>query len=205
MKIVPDDPLDPDFDSLAVTARVCQNPVIALNNLLELSSTINVDTLQREGDGNPDFWYGEDVALARLEETGCSTLSPLTEDVYHACGNTAALHIQTGDRAGAAQCTWDWDDPRINKTIAIWFGFDNNGVSVCDGQGLGGLMPASSLTRRRRMQTTDDDPLNPENYITAVEDPDETYIDITSGNNDSPCITMGIQLEVENVVVVFTF
>merc|ERR1719361_2905188 len=62
VKIVPEGgTANPKYDEYAVEAKAMSNPVMAINNNLELSYVLN-DDLTRSGYANLDNWIGTDAA-----------------------------------------------------------------------------------------------------------------------------------------------
>ena len=133
VKVVPNNGTDADNDDFAVYTKVCSNPVIAANNLLELSYTIDTDTLTWEGYADTDNWYGTSTALARLENSCTQGLKNIQRSFYHACNNGGGIHIQ------GTLCRWGGVGIREGETISIYFGFDGNREFICDGKGDGGF------------------------------------------------------------------
>ena len=128
---------DEDFELQTVA---CGNPVVAMNNGLELSYTIDTTTLKRSGYADLNSWYGNQIAKSRL----WNSCAPANNEmrgfpgvVYHACNNgDIGLHIFGNDVQ--AMCRFDWNG-YTGKGMDMYLGFDRSKRRVCDGYGNGGF------------------------------------------------------------------
>eukprot|EP01084_Bolivina_argentea_P285916 490401_1 len=155
-KIVPQNTSDSRFKDYAVYSKICSNQVLSLNNLLETSYEIDVNTLQFAGQSNLDNFYAENqTAKNRLSNTcfGNDILQPLNETFYDACGNYEGIHIQQTKN----RCEWDWNTIS-GKDIDVYFGFDANKQFICNDLT---IQPSIHPTNYPTKQT-----LNPTNYPT---------------------------------------
>ena len=170
-------PTDYDFDSptdgFAVMTDICSIPVISLNNNLDLSWPIDVDTLSNDGSSIADNayiddnWLGSDTALARLVQNGCAARDP--QDIYDvdqtefymywACGNLQGIHLTR------AQCSWDYqtDLPNIDG-LSLWFGFAAKRDRCCIVENSVSLLSATdecpSITTSEPTENPTSDPTN---------------------------------------------
>eukprot|EP01084_Bolivina_argentea_P216860 368310_1 len=201
IKIVPDDLNDPLFDKYAVYGKVCQNPIISLNNLYELSYTINVTTFKPIGRNNVKNWYGLHNSKERLSQdancpdTELITPSPITRSLFQSCGRQNGLQIYQPENLESI-CQFDHKWRNENKTIAIYFGFDVHKQYMCDGIGNGGTKLISDTRRRLADINT-----NIDEYYERRNLQEMDYYDITTGElYNTPCMTVEIKLQTENVL-----
>eukprot|EP01084_Bolivina_argentea_P067103 122293_1 len=137
-KIVPSniDVTNPQFDEYAVYAKVCENPIMALNNLKEMSYTLDSNTLLYSSTSNLDNWYGTTKAKSRLRNScfANGVLKDFPTGIYQACGNggaTGGIHL--------VPSTWCRfiHGANVGVNVDVYFGYDAQREYVCDGKGTG--------------------------------------------------------------------
>ena len=137
IKIVPSGgKSNPNYASYAVIAKPCSNPVIALNNNLELSVTIDVNTLYMIGLPDINNWIGTITARNRLTASCWNSQSipnntmPRSYEaaIYHACGNGGGIHILI------PQSICAWSTSSLGQDIEIYYGFDTDKEKYCNSQ-----------------------------------------------------------------------
>ena len=127
-------PIDYNFsspnDSYAFMTDICSIPVISLNNNMEMSWPIDVDTLGRTGSYATisyinNNWLGTDAALVRLTQGSYSSTQHAIYDpsrsdfwLYWACGNVDGVHLLSG----RCQLDYETDLPGV-ESISFWLGF----------------------------------------------------------------------------------
>ena len=139
-----DSSLTPNNDSSAgdymVKADICSYPVFALNNNLELSFTIDLNTKLKSGASNIDNWTGSPTAISRMEsDFNCPSIvnnsSPYP--IYNLsqsdqlivfmgwCGQS--LHVDLNRGTGApSRCAWQIKQ-QYGVNIDVYIGFEIDG------------------------------------------------------------------------------
>eukprot|EP01084_Bolivina_argentea_P274413 467735_1 len=136
-----------------VTAKICSNPVYALNNGKELSYLLNPMDGKIAGFQDTNNWIGSSKATARLENScfdgGLGGLGSDAHNIsvrhnnsdglyfYQACDNQQGIHI------GQTICKWQYSS-FINQNIDIYFGFDVNKRSWCEQTKLATFSPTET-------------------------------------------------------------
>ena len=127
IKIVPvGSTANANYDSYAVVAKPCSNPVIALNNNLALSYVIDEETLAVLSLADTNNWIGSDAAKARLVNTCTRNSESFTSRIYQACGNGGiGIHMKP-----YSECYWAWET-LLGEDIEVYLGFDVNKQDFC--------------------------------------------------------------------------
>eukprot|EP01084_Bolivina_argentea_P032645 60417_1 len=139
-KIVPSNinPTNLDFSKYAVYAKVCRNPVMAMNSFKEMSYTLNPSNLAYQSLSNSDNWYGTVEAKGRLRNT-CQTVSKIYDlgnRVYTSCGNggtTGGIHLVSGSMCRFVHGI------NVGMDVDVYFGYDSHKEYICEGKGNGAL------------------------------------------------------------------
>ena len=119
-------------DLYAFQAVTCSNPIMSVNNGNEPSFTIDYDGNEEKSYADMDNWLGSSTAKSRIENWCLrDDLRSMSDVQYHACGNTAGVHINSGSEY-PGRCVWDFANPRDGYSISIYYGFDVNKQKVCD-------------------------------------------------------------------------
>eukprot|EP01083_Nonionella_stella_P170952 582893_1 len=156
IKIVPEDTNATDFDEFAVYGKVCQNPIVAVNNFREISYEINVNTLAIDGFADISDWVGLSTAKDRLVNTCMeSTLHAFDSRIYHACDEQNNIsNIQIATLHNLTICEWKQNEI-YGHNIAVYLGFDVGKSFICDGAGEGGLSETVRPTQAPTSPTYD--------------------------------------------------
>merc|ERR1712154_638879 len=102
-----------------VEAKVCSEPVYALNNGFELTYVLDHGTNAILDNADLTQWIGSDEAKGRLKTT-CKIGAPRTIQSgfwYASCGNGGGIHMWS------RTCQWNFGDDE-EQDIEVWLGFD---------------------------------------------------------------------------------
>eukprot|EP01084_Bolivina_argentea_P184428 318072_1 len=125
---------NPNYDEYALIAKPGSNVIAALNDIKELSWTVNVDTMTFSDYSNTDNWIGSGIAKDRLwnncyYSTPTRPLRSFHSCIYQACGHLGGLHIGahiTKDHSDV--CVWEWSNI-VGQDIEIFVGFEVYGCT----------------------------------------------------------------------------
>eukprot|EP01084_Bolivina_argentea_P311234 538702_1 len=151
-KILPSNDLP--YTQFALKAKLCSNPIYALNNGYELSYTLNTTTSHVEGYGSDDYWIGSLTAIIRTRnycyhhindqndyQAECNKEKPqyakrLIDGHIYWSGENPSGGIYLSDNRKQSvwesnpQCVWKWD-VIFGHNITLWLGFDAEKVRSC--------------------------------------------------------------------------
>eukprot|EP01084_Bolivina_argentea_P179227 309721_1 len=141
IKIVPPEGINnPNYNTYAVTAVPCSNPIYALNNYKELSFVIDMDgTFNIRSLANyENNWLGTTTAINRLRNScyvansnPISTARGFNTAIYGAHCVSANMHILPKNDGNSAQCEWNYQN-LVGENMEVYFGFDINKMYYCN-------------------------------------------------------------------------